>query len=528
MKLLSNLRSLSVTVSVIGMLSFSPVLAADLIIGSSTEPSALDPQFSRTGNNQNIAAQIFDRLINPDPNLQVTPNLAESWQNVDPTTWRIKLRSGVTFQDGAPLTPEDVIYSLERVKSIPNSPAPFTGNVGAIASMTVVDPQTIEFKTKGPTPDFIEQVGLVYIVQKKLADGKSIEAFNDRSAAIGTGPYKVKEWVPGDHITLVRNESYWGKKPAFDNVTVKFIANDAARVAALRSGSVDLIDAVPPGDVRSLSNVNGLKLWSIASARVVYLALDASRDESPFVVGADGKPLNPNPLKDVRVRQALSKLINRRLIVDRILDGAGDAAGQVVPDGIGGADPSLRAPAFDLAGAKKLLADAGFAQGLGLTIHTSNDRFSGDAETAQALGQMFAQGGIKVNGVVAQPYNVYASAAGKQQFSAFIFSLGTTTPTSATSLRNLLMTPDKEAGTGSFNRTRYSNPKFDQKMKEATSEFDPQKRIAQLQEATRIAMDDVGVIPLFWPKVYWASKANVTYIPNRGEDLMATLAGTAQ
>ena len=528
MKPFAPLRNLALSASVAGLLGAAPALAADLVIGSSTEPSALDPHFSRTGNNQNVAAQIFDRLIAPDPNLQVTPALAESWQNVDPTTWRIKLRSGVTFQDGAPLTTEDVIYSLTRVKDIPNSPAPFTGNIGAIASMTAIDPQTIEFKTKGPTPDFIEQVGLVYIVQKKLAEGKSIEAFNDRSAAVGTGPYKVKEWVPGDHMTLVRNATYWGPKPAFENVTIKFIANDAARVAALRSGSVDLIDAVPPGDVKSLSSIRDIKLSSIASARVIYLALDSSRDESPFVVGADGKPIKPNPLKDVRVRQALSKMINRQLIVDRILDGAGEPAGQIVPEGIGGADPSLKPTAPDVPGAKKLLAEAGYPQGFGLTIHTSNDRFAGDAETAQAIGQMFAQGGIKVNGVVGQPYNVYASAAGKQQFSAFIFSLGNTTPTSATSLRNLLVTPDKDAGTGSFNRTRYSNAKFDAKMKEATSEFDPQKRVALLQEATRIAMDDVGVVPLFWPKVYWGSKANITYTANRGEDLMATLAGIAQ
>ena len=133
--------------------------------------------------------------------------------------------------------------------------------------------------------------------------------------------------------------------------------------------------------MKTLSSSSGIRLSSIASARVVYLALDSSRDESPFVVGADGKPLKPNPLKDVRVRQALSKLINRQLIVDRILDGAGEAAGQIVPAGIGGADPSLKATAADVAGAKKLLADAGFPQAFGLTIHTSNDRFAGDAET---------------------------------------------------------------------------------------------------------------------------------------------------
>jgi peptide/nickel transport system substrate-binding protein len=528
MKPAAYLKSLGLTVSVIALLGSAPASAADLIMGSSTEPSALDPHFSRTGNNQNVAAQIFDRLIEPDPNLQVKPSLAESWTNVDPTTWRIKLRSGVKFQDGSPLTAEDVIYSLTRVKDIPNSPAPFTGNVGAIASMNAIDPQTIEFKTKGPTPDFIEQVGLVYVVQKKLAEGKTIEAFNTGAAAIGTGPYKVKEWVPGDHITLVRSDTYWGKTPAFENVTIRFIANDAARVAALRSGAVDIIDAVPPNDVKTLEKVKGLKLSSIASARVVYLALDTSRDESPFVVGQDGKPLKPNPLKDQRVRQALSKLINRQLIVDRILDGAGEAAGQLVPVGIGGSDPTLKPAAYDVPGAKKLLADAGFPQGFGITIHTSNDRFAGDAESAQAIGQMFAQGGLKVNGVVAQPYNVYASAAGKQQFSAFIFSLGNTTPTSATGLRNLLMTPDKDAGTGSFNRTRYSNPAFDTKMKEATSEFDPQKRIALLQEATRIGIEDVSFVPLFWPKVYWASKENISYTANRGEDFMATLAGPAQ
>ena len=238
--------------------------------------------------------------------------------------------------------------------------------------------------------------------------------------------------MPGDHITLIRNDKFWGKKPAFDNVTIKFIANDAARVAALRSGSVDLIDAVPPGDVKTLEKTKGIRLSSIASARMCILRSIRSRDESPFVVGADGKPLKPNPLKDVRVRQALSKLINRQLIVDRLLDGAGEPAGQLVPVGIGGSDPSLKPTAPDVPGAKKLLAEAGFPQGFGITIHTSNDRFAGDAETAQAIGQMFAQGGLKVNGVVAQPYNVYATAAGKQTFSAFIFSLGNTTPTSAT------------------------------------------------------------------------------------------------
>ncbi|WP_117194444.1 ABC transporter substrate-binding protein [Rhizobium terrae] len=502
--------------------------AADLTIGSATEPSAIDPQFSRTGNNQNIAQSVFDRLVQTDAAINMEPALAVSWANTDPLTWQVKLRNGVKFHDGNPLTAEDVIFSLTRAKDIPNSPAPFSGNVAAIDSMKVIDNLTIEFKTKKPTPDFMEQIGFVYIVEKKVAEGAKIEDFNSGKAAIGTGAYKFKSWTPGDNLQLARNDAFWGKKQDFDNVTIKFISNDASRVAALRSGAVDLIDAVPPGDVKTIQGISGLKVFSTASSRLIYLALDSARDKSPFVTDKDGKPLEKNPLKDVKVRTALSELINRQLIIDRILDGSAEAAGQLVPNGVAGNDPSIKAVAFNADDAKKLLAEAGYKDGFGITIHTSNDRFPGDAEVAQALGQMFARGGLKVNGVVAQPYNVYTKGASAGEFSAFIFSLGNSTPTSATGLRNLLMSVNKDAGAGSFNRTKYSNPAFDQAMQTATAEFDAKKRIELLQKATNMVFADVPVIPLYWQKVHWAGKANLTYVANMTEDTTPVLAGTAK
>ena len=171
MKLLQHLKSLSATVSLAGLLALSPAYAADLIIGSSTEPSALDPHFSRTGNNQNIAAQIFDRLISPDPNLQVTPALAESWQNVDPTTWRIKLRSGVKWQTTSNFTPtreltaDDVIFSIMRQLD-PNHPYHkvsggtyeyFAGSglPELIASAEKVDDLTVKVTLKEPNATFV-------------------------------------------------------------------------------------------------------------------------------------------------------------------------------------------------------------------------------------------------------------------------------------------------------------------------------------------------------------------------------------
>lgn len=524
MKLMKHLLA-GIAASVIALGSAQ---AADLTIGSATEPSAIDPQFSRTGNNQNIAMQIFDRLVQTDPAINIEPALAVSWEHVGEQTWHVKLRDGVKFHDGSPLTAQDVIFSLNRARDIPNSPAPFSGNVASIDSMKALDDLTIEFKTTKPTPDFIEQIGFVYIVQKKAAEGASIEDFNSGKAAIGTGAYKFKSWTPGDNLVLTRNDDFWGKQQDFDNVTIKFISNDASRVAALRSGSVDLIDAVPPGDVKTLEGIDDLKVFSIPSARMIYLALDSAREKTPFITGKDGKPLDKNPLQDVKVRQALSGLINRQLIIDRILDGSAEPAGQLVPEGVAGNDPSIEAPAYDAQAAKKLLADAGYADGFGITIHTSNDRFPGDSSVAQAIGQMFARGGLKVNGVVAQPYNVYTKGASAGDFSAFIFSLGNSTPTSATGLRNLLMTKDKEAGTGSFNRVKYSNPAFDAAMRKATAEFDPEKRIELLQTATKLVFADVPVIPLYWQKVHWAGKANLTYTANMTEDTAATLAGLAE
>jgi peptide/nickel transport system substrate-binding protein len=369
---------------------------------------------------------------------------------------------------------------------------------------------------------------MVYIVKKSAADGVGIEKFNDGTAAIGTGPYKFVEWVPGDHLELEANDKYWGTAPDYRDVTYRFIANDAARVAALRSGAVDLIDAVPPGDVESLKGTEELKVFSVASSRLIYLALDSDRDTSPFITDNSGAPLTPNPLEDARVRNAMSKMIDRNLIIDRVLRGSAEASGQQVPEGMGGHVADLAPPAYDPAAAKALLAEAGLPDGFGLTLHSSNDRVPGDADVAQAIGQMFARGGLEVNAVTTLPYNVYAPAATKLEYSVFLFSIGNSTSTSGPSLQNLLMTYDKEAGQGSFNRGRYSNPEFDETLRAALSEFDEAKREELLEKATRLAFGESAIIPLYWQKVHWAGKASVDFTPSRGEDTVATNARMAK
>ena len=148
--------------------------------------------------------------------------------------------------------------------------------------------------------------------------------------------------MPGDRVILTANEHSWLGKPPFDTVTLKFLPNAAARSAALLSGSVDVIEQIPPSDISLFQNRQDVSLFSVTSTRMIYLAMDQGRDESPFITDKDGAPLKVNPLKDRRVRLALSKLINRPAIVERVLAGAGEPAGQIVPEGMGGFDPSLQ------------------------------------------------------------------------------------------------------------------------------------------------------------------------------------------
>jgi peptide/nickel transport system substrate-binding protein len=508
------------------LMCWTPVCvpARPLTMAVAAEPSSMDPLFSRAQSNQQVE-NIFEHLISRDVDLQIKPGLAVSWRVVDPLTWEFKLRPNVRFHDGTPFTANDVVFSVKRASNVPNSPAPFSGAVANIASMEVVDALTLRIRTKTPAPGFLEQIGMLFIVSKHAGEGHQSNEYVSPAVASGTGPYKLVRWVPGDHLDLVRNDDYWGPKPPFESVTVRFVANDAARMSALLSGSVDLIDNVPPVNVPRLKREPAITLYSGLSARLIYLALDESRSQSPFVTGPDGEALPDNPLRDLRVRRAISKMINRPAITRYLLNGAGVPAGQIVPQGIGGYTSTLQPETFDPEGAKRLLTQAGYPHGFTLTIHSSNDRFSSDGDVAQAVGQMLARGGIHIANVVTQPYNVYAGAAAKQSYSAFIYSFGNTSSDSTIALTNVMATYSRSAGTGAFNRARYSNPALDQALAQASASFDLQQRERLLEQAAQAGFHDLGIVPLYFPENFWATRNGVTFHPNKAEYTTAIYAG---
>lgn len=497
----------------------APARAQEARLAVQTETSSIDPHFALVGANQSVAQHLFDPLLGSDESLRPVPGLA-SVEQIEPDLWEFRLRPGALFHDGSPVTADDVAFSLARMPNVPGSPAPFIRLASATASVEVLDAQTIRLRSKGPDPALPLHAMTAYIVSRRAAEGASTADFNAGRAAIGSGPWRFLGWEPGSRLSLARHEGYWGEKPAFARATIRPIANDAARLTALLAGDVDAIDAVPPGEVPRLAARQDIRLAQSASARFLYIALDQANDVAPFATAKDGSPLPRNPLRDVRVRRALTLAINREAIVARVLNGAGVPAGQMVPRGFLGFDPEITPPPYDPERARRLLADAGYPEGFRLTLHSPNNRYVEDDKTAQAIGQMWARIGIDAR-VEVMPSNVFFTRAGRREFSAFLIGFGSSSGDAWPALSQVLMTFNAERGLGGLNRARYSNRAFDALMEQARSETG-EARALLLRKAQSVAfVDDAAVLPLHFPNNTWAMRAGFTYRAGIDEGLLA-------
>ena len=484
--------------------------AQNLTLGTKLELNTLDPHFFAAFPTNSSMAYFFDKLVEYDEKLSIRPSLATSWKLIDDTTWEMKLRRGVTFHDGSPFTPEDVIFTIERVPNVPNSPNSFAQFTRGIESVRKVDDGTILIKTKAPNPQLLSDLANIFIVSSKVAKGATTADFNAGKAVVGTGPYKLVEWVNGERLVVERNDKYWGARPAWARVTERVIAKDPSRLASLLAGQVDAIDAVPIPDLDRLRKEGRFALFRGPAALVHYVALDSARDESPFVTAKDGKPLGRNPLKDPRVRKALSLAINREAICQRVMEGSAVPASQMLPSIYRTASRTLKPDPFDAARARALLKEAGWGDGFRIVLHATGDRYPNDGAVAQAIAQMWTRIGLKAE-VETLPGAVFFTRASKQEFSAFAAQYGA--EDSLNSLRALVATADPARGYGTANRTRYSNPVVDNLLTEALVTMDDELRQAKLERAINFAMADQPLIPVFHPIFDFAARKGVTVVP---------------
>jgi peptide/nickel transport system substrate-binding protein len=499
--------------------------AQDLRIGLASEPTAMDPHYHNLSPNNSLLSHIFESLVGQDERQRLTPDLAESWKAVDATTWEFKLRKNVRFHDGTPFTADDVIFSFERAPNVEGSPSSF-GIYARGKSFTKVDDHTVHIKTAAPYPLMPNDVSQVFIVSRKHGQGAKTPDYNSGKAAVGTGPFKFVEYTPGNRIVMQRNDQYWGDKPAWQRVIFRGIKSDPSRVAALLAGDVDLIDEVPATDMPRLKKEPKLTIAQTVSNRIIYLHLDHFRDDSPFVRAKDGGPIK-NPLRDPRVRKAISMLIDRDAIISRVMEGQAIKAGQLLPEGFFGVSNKLKPVAYDPNGAKKLLAEAGVPNGFRMTIHSPNDRYPNDAKIAEAVGQMLSRAGIDTQ-VVTMTQGVFfreASTGSPEKGPKFSFILvgwGSGTGEASSPLKSLLASFDRDKGMGASNRGRYSNPQVDKLINDALATVDDGKRAALLAQATEVAIEDVGIIPLHYQVNTWAMRRGFSYQPRTDEYTLAT------
>ena len=496
--------------------SGSTAMGADLRMALSSSPSAMDPHFHNLGANLNVAQNMFDSLVRMDPDSRLQPSLAISWKPLDSTTWEFKLRPGVTFHDGSPLTADDVIYSLGRPASLINSPAGFAIFTKAIVARQAIDDSTFRITTNGPYPLLLSDLSTIYILSRKAAEGVPTEDFPKGRGMIGTGPYKFTSFLRDDRAELVRNPASWGDKPDWDRVTIRFIPNNAARLASLLSGDVDGIEGVPTADLDTVKANPKLVFAQKVSARLVYFYVDGGRAETPQVTAKDGSKLAKNPLSDERVRRAMSLAINRAAIADRVMSGLGYPTGNLVPPALFGHDPSLKVPAFDPEAAKKLLAEAGYPDGFAITIHGPNDRLVNDAQIVQAVGQMLSRIGIAAK-VETLPMASYAGRGAKGEFSFGLIGFGSQTGEPSAILRAIIACADPKTGGGLYNWSFYCDRQVDADLTQALQTVDDGARQTLLRQAASRAITTEAIIPLHFQATTWAARSGMTIVPRTDE-----------
>ncbi|MDB5809323.1 MAG: family 5 extracellular solute-binding protein [Betaproteobacteria bacterium] len=493
--------------------------AEDLTIGLSAPITSLDPHFANNSPNKAVARHFFQALLQFDEKLEVAPALATAWRRTSDTMWEFQLRPNVHFSDGSLFTANDVVASFERAPNVPNSPASLALFTRSIKQVSVIDPLKVRIETKYPDPLLPMMMPEILMVPAANRNATTND-FNTGKTMVGTGPFVFGAYLPGDRIIMTRNERYWGKPADWSKVTLRFIGNEGARVAALLAGDVDLIENVPPDLIAKVKQNGAFQIVQSRPALPVYLGLDLGRDVTPFVTGNNPSPgAKANPLLDKRVRQALSYAIDRKAISERIMSGTTAPAGQMLVTGLFGTSNKVVPTPYDPKKAKALLTEAGYPNGLTLTLHGPNDRLANDSHIIQAIAQMWTRAGI-VTKVEVMPWNIYFSKTTKRDFSIWMMSSGAVSEM-ATALNSVAVTHDLAAGRGVNNRGRYSNSQVDNLINTAFLTLDDAKRKDLLARASEIAMDDVAVMPLYFYSFSIASQKSISYVPRLDQFTLA-------
>jgi peptide/nickel transport system substrate-binding protein len=487
------------------------------------DPQTTDPHSQNEGLTNNLNELVYEFLVGRDKNLKLVPKLAVSWQQIDPVTWRFKLRPAVSFHDGTPFTADDVVFSYQRARA-DTSQLRVYANAAGIPKK--IDDLTVEFTTNGPNPIELEHIATINIMSKAWCEKNHAtkpqnfaqkEEMITAHQANGTGPYMLKSREPDVKTVLVKNPNWWGIKEGLfegnvDEVIFTPIGSDATRLAALLSGDVDLINDPPPQDVPRLKQNSGVTVLEGVEIRVIFIGMDQQRDELLYS-NVKGR----NPFKDKRVRQALYQAIDIDTMRTTTMRGLSQPTGAMLPAPLPWiVEPEKRFP-FDRAKARQLLADAGYPKGFEVTLDCPNNRYVNDEKICQALAAMWSQIGV-VTAVSAMPRATYFPKLEKHDTSLYMLGWGGGAVDPIFILQPVLHGANGK-GDGDYNYGRYSNAKLDALIDQVKTETDVEKRHRLINDTLMIEHDELLHLPLHRQVIPWAMRSNVHAV-HRADNLV--------
>lgn len=492
-----------------------PCEAKLLRYATQDDPQTLDPHGANLLVSSRLLTQVYDALVWRDKQWKPTPWLAESWSQPAERVWRFKLRPGVKFHDGTPLTADDVVFSVERALA-PTSQ--MRTAIQGVESARRIDDLTVELVLREANPALLQHLTSFRIMSRAWAKKHRVEKPQDYKnkedtwAARnenGTGPFVLREWTPDVRIRLEQNRDWWGHKAGVfeSNITevhILPIKSAATRLAALLSGEVDFILDPPTQDVARLKASPELRVTEGGDMRVQYLAFDLQRDEL-----LHGSVKDRNPFKDLRVRQAVAHAIDADAIKAKVMRGMAKPIGTVITDLVAGyaAEANQRLP-HDRERARRLLAEAGYANGFDVTLDCGNNQPA--ADICQAVAPMLTQVGIRVRPNIMSQATLFPKLE-KYDTSFYLLSWGGGVTSDALYTINALLHTAGAHGTGQgdFNMGRWSNATMDGLIARMQTEGDASRRSAAMRDALLLANRELPVVAIHQPLIPWVMRKNV-------------------
>ncbi len=460
----------------------------------------LDPHSQNEAPTIAMNGMMYETLVTRDPEMNLVAELAESW-SAEGEVWTFNLRQGVKFHGGEDFTAEDVAFSFGRAA---HEASDFKEQIKSVIDIKVIDDHTVQFTTDGVNPILPNQLTSLFMMDKGWAEANNVVnpqdfAAKEETFAVrnnnGTGPFKLVSRAPDELTVMEANADWWGKSEFpgnVDKIEYRPIGNAATRVAALLSGEVDFVQDPPLQDLKRIDGADGLKTTTVPQVRTIFFGMDQGVEELR-TSNIKGK----NPFADIRVREAMNLAIDRKAIQRVVMEGLSFPAGMITSPGVLGNTPDQDAEIpLDVAKAKSLMAEAGYADGFSVQLDCPNNRYNNDEKICQAAVAMLAKIGVQVN-LEAIPKAQHFPKIQNRVSDFYMLGWGVPTLDSHYVFSYLL---DSE---GSWNAVGYNNPRVNEITSAIASETDLDKRTGMIDEAWTQIRNDMPYIPIHHQVIAW-------------------------